>query len=408
MSESPRPMNPKIEALRAAVDQVMTVEGPVGEDRDQPSLVFRGRLKMEPGRAYDLLAPAFSRQSLTLLLRHEGTDDLVIGVPQLKPPGMPNPMVNAVLFLLTLLSVGYTGLIQGASYLQPEASSLEELQLWTPGAILLGAAFAVSFLGILLAHEFGHYLAARRHGTPVSLPYFIPFPRSPLGTMGAAIRLLAPPRNRRVLLDIGMAGPLAGLAVAVPLLLIGLTLSQVAPLPATADGFANLTLEGNSIFYVAAKFLARGELLPAPASYGETPLLLYWARYLLLGVPTPIGGRDVLLHPVAWAGWAGLLVTALNLIPAGQLDGGHAAYVLFGRKAGRMLPFLVGGLLLLGWVWNGWWLWAALVLLLGRTYAQPLDDVTPLDGRRRWVAILGLILFVLLFMPVPLRTFGPG
>jgi membrane-associated protease RseP (regulator of RpoE activity) len=408
MSESRVPTITRIEALRAAVDQVMTVRDSVTEDRHQPAVVFRGRLKTEPGLAYDRLAPAFDSQSLTLLLRHEDNEDLAIGVSQLKPPGTPNPRVNAVLFLLTFLSVGYAGLINGASYLQPEARSLDELQMWAPGAILLGVGFAASFLGILLAHEFGHYLAARRHGTPVSLPYFIPLPAPPLGTMGAAIRLLAPPRNRRVLLDIGMAGPLAGLAVAVPVLLIGLMLSHVAPLPATVDGFANLTLEGNSIFYLAAKFLARGELLPAPASYGDTPLLLYWARYLLLGEPTPIGGRDVMLHPMAWAGWAGLLVTALNLIPAGQLDGGHAAYVLFGRRAGRMLPFLVGGLLLLGGVWNGWWLWAALVLLLGRTYAQPLDDITPLDGRRRWVAILGLVLFVVLFMPVPLRTFGPG
>jgi membrane-associated protease RseP (regulator of RpoE activity) len=205
-----------------------------------------------------------------------------------------------------------------------------------------------------------------------------------------------------------MAGPLAGLVVAVPLLLIGLAQSTVAPLPSSAAGFANLTLEGNSVFYLVAKLLARGELLPAPASYGGTPLLLYWARYIFLGVPTPVGGHDVMLHPVAWAGWAGLLVTALNLSPAGQLDGGHAAYVLFGRRAGGLLPFLVGGLVLLGFVWSGWWLWAALVLILGRTYAQPLDDVTPLDGRRRWVAILGLVLFLLLFMPVPLRTFGPG
>jgi len=408
MPDSPQPTTARSEALRLAVDQVMAVEGVTAQGGAEPSVVFKGRLRIEPGSAYDLLAPAFRKESLTLLLRREGDEDLVVGVPELRTPGPPNPLVNLVLFGLTLLSVAYAGLINGASYLHPGATSLEGLPLWAPGPILLGVAFTASFLGILLAHEFGHYLAARRHGMPVSLPYFIPFPGSPLGTMGAAIRLLAPPRNRRVLLDVGMAGPLAGLAVAIPLVLIGLRLSHVEPLPATAGAFANLTLEGNSIFYLAAKFLARGELLPAPASYGGTPLLLYWARYLLLGVPAPVGGRDVMLHPVAWAGWAGLLVTALNLIPAGQFDGGHAVYVLLGKQARRLLPLLIAALFLLGFVWSGWWIWVALVLLLGRTYAQPLDDVTPLDRRRRWVAVLGLVLFVLLFMPVPLRSFGAG
>jgi membrane-associated protease RseP (regulator of RpoE activity) len=280
------------------------------------------------------------------------------------------------------------------------------LNLFSPGAILLGAAFTASFLGILLAHEFGHYIAARRHGTPVSLPYFIPFPLSPLGTMGAAIRLLAPPRDRRVLLDIGMAGPLAGLAVAIPVLLIGLALSRVEPLPGSTQAFAGMTLEGNSVIYLLAKLITKGELLPSPAGYGVVPPVIYWLRYLVLGTPVPVGGRDVMLHPVAWAGWAGLLITALNLVPAGMFDGGHTIYVLVGRKAARLLPVLVAVLFLLGFAWSGWWLWAGLVLLLGRIYAEPFDDITPLDPRRRRIAVLGLVLFVLLFMPVPFRAFG--
>jgi membrane-associated protease RseP (regulator of RpoE activity) len=113
-----------------------------------------------------------------------------------------------------------------------------------------------------------------------------------------------------------------------------------------------------------------------------------------------------MLHPVAWAGWAGLLITALNLVPAGMFDGGHTIYVLVGRKAARLLPALVVVLLLLGFAWSGWWLWAGLVLLLGRTYAEPLNDITPLDPKRRAIAVLGLVLFLLLFMPVPLRAFG--
>ncbi|HSR48199.1 MAG TPA: site-2 protease family protein [Anaerolineales bacterium] len=408
MDETPVLTTTPSEGLQALVSDVMSIESVSQMQGDAPGMLFRGRLTTDSESAYDRLAPGFEDLGKTLLLRREGTTDIVVAIPRLPTPGAPNPLVNLVLFVLTLLSVGYTGLITGASYLQPGAGSPSDLDLAAPGAILLGAAFTATFLGILLAHEFGHYLAARGHGARVSLPYFIPFPGTLLGTMGAAIRMLAPPRNRKTLLDIGMAGPLAGLAVAVPLLLIGLSLSQVGNLPATSAEFSGISLEGNSIFYLAAKYLVKGELLPAPADLGGVPPLVYWARYLLLGVPTPIGGRDVLLHPVAWAGWAGLMITAFNLIPVGQLDGGHAVYVLLGNRARAFYPFVVGGLLLMGFVWAGWWLWAVLALLLGRAYAQPLDDVTPLDPRRRWVAGLGLVLFFLLFIPVPLRFFGAG
>ena len=142
-------------------------------------------------------------------------------------------------------------------------------------------------------------------------------------------------------------------------------------------------------------------------SYDSIPPLLYWARYIVLGTPVPLGGQDVLLHPLAWAGWTGLLVTALNLIPAGQLDGGHALYVLFGRKtASRLWPLLLILMVFLGMVWTGWWIWAALLFVLGRVYATPLDDITPLDPGRRLIAWSGLILFVLLFTPIPFRTFA--
>ncbi|MEJ2264362.1 MAG: site-2 protease family protein [Anaerolineales bacterium] len=115
---------------------------------------------------------------------------------------------------------------------------------------------------------------------------------------------------------------------------------------------------------------------------------------------------DVTLHPVAWAGWAGLLVTALNLIPAGQLDGGHVLYVLLGSKARAILPFILTALVVLGMVWPGWWLWAFLIFLLGRVFAEPLDQITPLDTNRRSLAILGLVIFILVFTPVPLSLFG--
>jgi membrane-associated protease RseP (regulator of RpoE activity) len=129
---------------------------------------------------------------------------------------------------------------------------------------------------------------------------------------------------------------------------------------------------------------------------------------LFTGLPTPIGGQDVFLHPMAWAGWAGLLVTALNLIPAGQLDGGHVLYVLFGEKTQRVLPLILGGLLVLGFAWTGWWIWMFLIFFLGRHHAEPLDQITKLDARRKLLAAFTLILFVLIFIPVPLRVItGP-
>jgi membrane-associated protease RseP (regulator of RpoE activity) len=258
-------------------------------------------------------------------------------------------------------------------------------------------------MAILTAHEFGHYLAARYHKTAVTLPYFLPFPGSPFGTLGAFIQLKQPPRNRRVLMDIGLAGPLAGMVVAVPVLLYGLAQSKVAHLPLAANQIG--VLEGNSLLYLGAKFLIKGQLLPAPASYAGVSPLVYWIRYFFLALPAPLGGTDVMLNQVAWAGWAGLLVTALNLIPAGQLDGGHLMFVLLGRRTIRLWPFLLVGLVLLGFVWPGWFLWAFLIYFLGRTYAQPLDELTPLDTRRKLLAVAGLILFILVFSPVPLRTF---
>jgi membrane-associated protease RseP (regulator of RpoE activity) len=272
----------------------------------------------------------------------------------------------------------------------------------------LGIPFGLSLLAILLAHEFGHYLAARFNKTAVTLPYFIPFPLSFFGTMGAFIRLKEPPKNKRVLHDIGIAGPLAGLLVTIPILLIGLSLSTVEEFPQFIPAGEGLSMEGNSIVYMLAKYVTKGEWLPSPQSYNGVSPFLYWVKFFFTGSPLPLGGRDVFIHPMAWAGWAGLLVTALNLIPAGQLDGGHLLYVLFGKKAQRVLPIILVGLALLGFVWGGWWLWVFLVYFFGRVHAEPLDQITKLDKRRKALAVLGLVIFVLIFTPVPLRlVMGP-
>ena len=270
-----------------------------------------------------------------------------------------------------------------------------------------GWPFAVSLLAILSAHEFGHFLAGRYHKTMVTLPYLIPlpYPISPFGTMGAFINMKEIPRNRRILMDIAIAGPLAGMVLAVPILMYGLAHSQLSVLPAHAgaSGIYQTTLEGNSILYLLAKWLTFGKLLPQPLSYGGLSPLLYWVRYFFTGGPLPYGGLDVSISPFASAGWVGILITALNLIPAGQLDGGHLFYTLLGKKnARRILPVILIVMVGLGFLWQGWWLWAVLIFLFGRFYAEPLDQITQLDGKRKALAAFALILFLLVFTPIPM------
>lgn len=391
------------EALVRLVARFMRIEAITWGEREPVVVRFRGEILGDTAEAYDRLAQALEPQEMTPLFRTRGGQHEVLLLRGLLRPGPSNLWINLFMFLLTVASVFFAGVMyayQGPPTWGPEA--IPHLKQALGG----GLAFTVSLLAILLAHEFGHYLAARYHGTAVTLPYFIPFPFSYFGTMGAFIRLKAPPKNRRILLDIGLAGPVAGMIVALPVLYVGLRLSPVAPLPIALRPGEGLMLEGNSLLYLFMKWLVKGQLLPQPAFYQSAPLW-HWVRYLFTGRPLPLGGSDVLLHPVAWAGWAGLLVTALNLIPAGTLDGGHVLFSALGDKARRFFPFILGGLATLGLVWSGWWLWALLLLWLGRAYAEPLDMITPLDGKRRWWAFFALVLFLLVFTPVPLAMVVP-
>ena len=389
------------EMLTSLVRRVMRIDSTTWGTPKQKFLVrFQGELYVDSEKAYDQLAESLRPHFVTPLFRIEDgrhTINLLEGVIDPKPS---NPIVNLVLFVLTVFSVLLAGALY--DYAGPASNDLLVITKYLLLNLWRGWPFAVSLLAILLAHEFGHYLAARYHHSAVSLPYFIPFPISLFGTMGAFIQLKSPPKNRNVLLDIGAAGPYAGLIIAIPILIYGLVTSELHNLP---DVFQQgQVFEGNSIFYLGIKYAVFGELLPKPESFYGLGTLIYWVRYFFTGTPLPTGGIDVTLNQVAWAGWAGLLVTALNLIPAGQLDGGHLLYVLFGRNAKKLLPVILGILVLLGFVWSGWWLWAFLILILGRVHAEPLDQITPIDQRRKAIAIIGLVLFVLLFMPVPLMS----
>ena len=399
-----RSPNDLADKLLPLVRQVMSITDITEGDQKQLFAIrFRGTLISDSQLAFEKLDPAFKQAGTTLLFREENDGHEILGMPGVIQPQASNPLVNVILFLLTLVSMLMAGAMYGME--APADTSIPGILQATLQNLPNGITFAASLLGILMAHEFGHYFAARFHRIAVSLPYFLPFPLSLFGTLGAFIRLKEPPKNRRVLLDIGLSGPIAGLIVAIPVLLIGLYLSDLGRLPLNAMTAQGSVLEGNSLLYLAMKYIVTGEFLPKPLHYAGLSPFIYWVRYFFIGLPMPYGGTDVLLHPLAWAGWAGLLVTMLNLIPAGQLDGGHAIYVLLGKATKRLWPFIIGLLLLLGTVWPGWYIWAGLVFLMGRTYARPRDEITPLDPRRKWLAIFGLVLFVLVFIPVPLRTF---
>jgi membrane-associated protease RseP (regulator of RpoE activity) len=384
--------------LRSAASQFMHItDTTVGEGQDY-AVRFRGRLTMESTAAYRLAAESFRPLGYTPLFRKEGDTHVVLAVAGVIERRPSDARINLVLLILTVLSVMLTGALYGAEETLPTT-----WVGWVSFLLVEGWPFLVCMLGILGAHELGHYFAARYHQVDVTLPYFLPFPLSPFGTLGAFIRLKSPPANRRQLLDIGIAGPLAGLVIAIPVLIYGLATSPVTTIPLTGEVFQ---IEGNSILYAVLKRLIHGQWLPAPADFGGLPPFLYMLRFYLTGQPAPIGGTDVFLNDVAWAGWAGLLVTGLNLIPAGQLDGGHALYVLIGRRARQVLPFVIGLLLILGFLWQGWFLYAALIYFMGRFHAEPLDQITELDPTRRALAVLVLVIFVLIFTPVPLMLTG--
>jgi len=385
---------------------------------------YRGHLLLEDSaNAYDSLSKALEHYNIVPLFREEGDQQIIILIPAAAKPKPPKISVNIVLFILTVFSVLFAGVMY--SYQGPFPEDPLEQILTLIRNIWQGWPFAVSLLSILLAHEFGHYFMGRRHHTNVSLPYFIPFPASFLGTMGAFINMKERPRNKRILMDIGIAGPLAGLIVAIPILILGISLSKTNTLSDTRYPYQedqayicqsptligdmytcpddNL-LEGNSLLYMGLKALGKGQILPSPTSIDGSPVI-YWVRFFFTGNPLPIGGTDLLLHPVAMAGWAGILVTFLNLIPAGQLDGGHVIYAIFGRNARKYLWIVLIPMILLGTIWSGWWLWAALIFFLGRAQAEPLDQITTLDPGRKKLAVFMLFIFILVFTPVPFIVF---
>jgi len=278
------------------------------------------------------------------------------------------PLIHIVLFVSTFITTALAGAMQAG--VDPFAD---------PESIRAGFPFAITLLSILLIHELGHYSLAKFHGVRATLPYFIPAPPFFLtGTFGAFIRMKEPPPNRRALFDVGAAGPWAGLFMAIPAVYIGLRLSEVRPL---AMGEGGLVL-GDSILF---SFLTRLAL-------GTTP-----------------DAATIILHPIALAGWIGLFVTVLNLLPIGQLDGGHVAYSMFGRWHRWIARLFLVCIAILGFMgWPGWFVWVVLPLIIGVDHPPTRDSFTPLNPARKLAAWLTIGAFVVTFMPQPLRVTQPS
>jgi len=285
-------------------------------------------------------------------------------------PHRGRPWVHLVLFLATIATTTFWGAIHYEGFVSDfEATSPGPLVLWH------GLWYSVTILGILGAHELGHYYTCRYYRVDASLPYFLPAPFL-TGTLGAVIRIRQPISTKPILFDIGVAGPIAGFVVAVPTLFLGLSLSHVLPLPEDFVGY----------------------------SLGE-PLLFRLAAWIIWG--TAPEGYSLNLHPMALAAWFGLLVTALNLFPIGQLDGGHIAYAMFGQRSTLVTMVAAAAVILLTFYSLSWIAWAVLTVFMllkfGPRHPRTLDHHIPLDRTRMLVAIGALVMFVLCFTPAPIE-----
>jgi membrane-associated protease RseP (regulator of RpoE activity) len=360
----------EIKQLETVVSEVMAVEHVQLEGPEHVVARFVGRLIQDSETAFQHLDNELKAMDFYVHLAfHEATSKHVIVVlrGRFNPPARP-VWPNVVLLILTIFSTMLAGAGIGQEF--NEASD-----------IFNGLPYALSVLLILGAHEMGHYFAARYHKVSVTLPYFIPLPFiSIIGTMGAFIQLREPMRSRKQLFDIGISGPLAGLIFAIPILIIGVATANVERLPTEEDCVPDepcgYYLEGNSILYATTKYIIHGKWLPNDV-------------------------EDMTINQLSFAGWTGLFATALNLIPLGQLDGGHIIYTLVGKRSRYLFYPLMGALVLLAILNAAWLPMLLIIFLVGRSHAVPMNDVTPLDPARRVLGIFTLVLFVFIFTPNP-------
>jgi len=327
--------------------------------------VVEGRLRTAADRAFALLEQVLAPRGLTPLIEDAGHDHVRVTALPFRVDGELRRPTSVIPNVVLLLATVATTVWAGAS--QQGVNLLQE-----PWRFAIGLPYAAALLSILGVHELGHYFVARAHGVNVTLPYFIPVPMG-LGTFGAFIQIKSLIKTRRAVFDIGIAGPLAGLVVALPVLYFGLR----DTLPVEGGGRLAGVHVGSSMLLSVMYQLARGG---------------------------PLGEEMIRLTPVAFAGWIGVFITALNLMPVGQLDGGHIAYGLFGRRWATRIGFAAFAVMVaLGLtVWPGLLSWALIIALIaGFSHMPALDDVTPPDWKRFALGAVALILLVLIVMPVP-------
>jgi membrane-associated protease RseP (regulator of RpoE activity) len=348
--------------LRERVAGLMTIED--SEDYgDGKAIAFKGKLRISAQEAYDELKTRFRDLGYVPVLREHdtGEHEMVMAVKgDVNATLTQRPAINLLLFIATIITTTLFGGMFAAMVSGQPATSLQVI-------LEYGLPFSLTLLTILGVHEFGHYIQAKRHGVPVTLPFFIPIPLpGSLGTFGAFIQMRGAVENKRALFDVGLGGPIAGLLVALPLFIIGLMMSSVTNTP----------------------------------SPGNRPPLME----MLIAVFRPDASNyGMVLNPVLLAARFGLIITAINLLPVGQLDGGHIAYAALGRKWARWIGYATLGVMVVLGVTSSptWFVWAAFAVFTGLGHAQPLNDITPLDLRRNVVFIGAFVLFLSLFSPRP-------
>lgn len=296
-----------------------------------------------------------------------------------RPAG--RPWLNILLFVVTCFSAFFVGLTWSVSYVYSDQllqnSQLElGIEVFTdPRIIGLGLVYAAVLIAVLLGHEMGHYLACRFYRIDATLPFFIPAPTL-IGTLGAFIKIKEPITRRKQLFDIGIAGPLTGFVLSLPAVVYGLSLSKVVPAIPREDAWI----------------------------FGEPLVLKMIGGLMFRDVPPQ---SELLLHPVAFAGWVGILITAFNLFPVGQLDGGHVSYALLGEKAKPLARVLLGVFIAMGVVfWVGWIVWALVILLLGFKHPQLRGDPESLSLGRQLLGVVILLIFILSFIPAPIQGYS--
>jgi Zn-dependent protease len=314
---------------------------------------------------------------------HQEHNDHIIYVTKKPHMETRSVIVNIIMFILTVISTIWAGAVlwvartnynlssdDFGTYMSEMLGTLANSELLFNGALF----FALPLMLILGIHELGHYFMSKRHGVDASLPFFIPIPPfiGPLGTFGAFISMREPMPDKKALIDIGAAGPIAGFIVAIPVTVVGLGLTSMYPVALEPSGDI-ITFLGSPLIFEGLKAI----------------------------VPIP---DDTLIHPTAFAGWVGILVTSMNLLPAGQLDGGHIMRALFGKNSKYVSYFVVLVLIILGFQFAGWWIFTFLILMLGTSHPPPLNDITKLTSNRKLIGMFSITMLIICFVPIPIAV----